>query len=488
MPIQPVRPKTPQQPARPTPAGMNWGVDLPPVGQPLPVPPPSTGPAPRPAPRPQPSRPGQEPQPSRPPYYSPFPNPFGQRDRRPHWEAPPQQTPPSHTQGTNATHLNGRNLRYAVSGDSYVSVPYLSADLIDKTPQDPLDLWAIGSYVFRVQAARIDIEERQLNGAIAGLLAEQPKAPVSKVEVSLLDDNKVKVGLRAKLGPLPVPLSLRAKLTPTSPDTLNIQPESIRVFGLPVAWAVRLFRLDLPKLMKMPAGGPLAMGPKGSLDVDLRKVDLFQGQIAQLGVRRGQAVVVLGGAPDPEVSPRRRNNNPNYAEVIARGETALDTGVIRDAKIVIVDNTPDDPYSLNRWDQEGYARLEYGKVVLPEQMLVKSFGTAGGDGFYMNSVKLVGTDLVIKGEKEVLGLPIPVNFKIRFTNTAAGELYLVPHDVHVAGLGFGKGQIIDAMKSMPGMRQVGDGLVLDLRKSASLDMPPITSVTAENGRVVLNTK
>ncbi len=482
MPIQPVRPIQPQQPVRRAAGGTDWGVDLPPVGQPMPGPNPGT------APRPQPPSPRPDTYQPRPPYYSPFPNPYGQRDRRPHWEVPAQPAPPSRTQNTNETHLNGRNLRYAISGDNYVSIPYLSADLIDKTPQDPLDLWAMGSYTFRVSAARIDIEERQLNGAIAGLLAEQQKPPVSKVEVNLLDGNRVKIGLRAKLGPLPLPLSVRAQITPTSPDTLNIKPESIKVFGLPVGWAVRLFRLDLPKLMKMPAGGPLAMGAKGSLDVDLRRVDLFQGQIAQLGIRQGQAVVVLGGAPDPEVAPRRRANVPNYAEVIAKGETALDSGVIRDAKIVIIDNTPNDPYSLNRWDQEGFAFLEYGKVVLPEQMLIKKFGTAGGDGFYMDSVKLVGTDLVIRGQKEVLGLPIPVNFKIRFTNTAAGELYLVPHDVHVAGLGFGKSQIIGAMKSMPGMRQVGDGLVLDLRKASSLDMPPITSVTAENGKVVLNTK
>lgn len=480
MPIQPVRPATPQQPVRrPATAGTDWGVDLPPVGQPIPQP----GPAPRPdqppAPRPDTYDPG-------PPYYSPFENPYGQHDRRPHW-ASPVQAPPSQLQNTNETRLNGRNLRYAISGENYVSIPYLSADLIDKTPQDPLDLWAIGSYTFRVSAARIDVDEKQLNGAIAGILAEQKKLPVSKVSVGLLDGNRVKVGLNYKLGPVPLPLSARLQVTATSPDTLNINPESIKVLGLPVGWAVKLFGIDVPKLMKMPPGGPLAKGAKGTLDVDLRKVEMFQGRIAQFGIRNGQAAVVLGGAPDADVSPRRRGNVENYAEVIAKGETALDTGVIRDAKIVIIDNTPQDPYSLNRWDQEGYARLEYGKVVLPEQMLAKKFGSAGGEGFYMDSVKLEGTDLVCKGQKEVLGLPIPVSFKIRFTTTPSGELYLVPHDVHVAGLGFGKSQIIDAMKSMPGMKKVGDGLVLDLRASASLDMPPIKSVTAERGRVVMNT-
>ena len=470
MPVQPVRPTFPQQPVRPSAGGTQWGVDLPPVGRPMPAP------QPAPAPRPQP----------RPPAYGPPLAPGYRPERRPVWDPAPVP-PPSRSQATNETYLNGRNLRYAIHGDSYVSIPYLSANLVDRTPEDPLDLWKIGSYTFSVKSARIDVDERQLNGAIAGLLSERKDVPVSKATVSLLDDNRVKVSARAKLGPLPIPLTIRAQVVATSPVTVNIKPETIRVFGLPLNWAVRLFRIDLAKLMKLPAGGPVAMGARGSLDVDLRKVDLFQGQIGGLGIANGRATLVLGGQPDPEVSARRRGDNPNYAEVIATGETLLDSGVIRDAKVVILDNTPQDPYSLNRWDQEGYARLEYGKVVLPEDILVSRFGSAGGEGFYLDSVKLVGADLVLKGQKEVLGLPIPVSFKVRFGNTAAGELLLTPHDVKVAGLGFGKGQIIAAMKAMPGMRQHGDGLVLDLKQASSLEMPPIRSVTAERGKVVLNT-
>ena len=479
MPIQPVRPTIPQQPVRKAPqaaSGTDWGVDLPPVQRPLP------GPAP--APRPQPPQ-GQPPRPHG-PSYGPPPFPGAKPDRRPGWEPTPAPLLPG-VLATNETYLNGRNLRYAIHGDAYVSIPYLSANLVDRTPEDALDLWKVGSYTFEVKAARIDVDERQLNGAIAGLLSEMKDGKVSKATVSLLDGNRVAVAATAKLGPIPLPLSMRAQVVATSPSTVNIKPESIKVLGLPVGWAVRLFGIDVPKLMKMPPGGPLAMGAKGSIDADLRKVDLFKGTIGGLGIANGRATLVLGGAPDPDVSARRRNNVENYAEVIAKGETLLDTGVIRDAKVVIIDNTPQDPYSLNRWDQEGFARLEYGKVVLPENLLVSRFGTAGGAGFYMDSVKLQGTDLAIEGQKEVLGLPIPVKFKIRFGATPSGELLLTPHSVSVAGLGFGKGQIIDAMKSMPGMRVQGEALVLDLKKASSLDMPPIRSVTAEKGKVVLNT-
>ena len=196
MPIQPVRPFLPKQPVRPAgPAtaqapSTEWGVDLPPVAGPL------LGPAPRPVP-PQP-RPVPQPRPHQPsgPSYGPPPFPGAKPDRRPGWEPTPAPLLPG-VLATNETYLNGRNLRYAIHGDAYVSIPYLSANLVDRTPEDALDLWKVGSYTFEVKAARIDVDERQLNGAIAGLLSEMKDGKVSKATVSLLDGNRVAVAATA---------------------------------------------------------------------------------------------------------------------------------------------------------------------------------------------------------------------------------------------------------------------------------------------------
>lgn len=59
-------------------------------------------------------------------------------------------------------------------------------------------------------------------------------------------------------------------------------------------------------------------------------------------------------------------------------------------------------------------------------------------------------------------------------------------NARVAGLNFGKDQIISAMKEMSGISQRGDSLVLDLKVAASVVMPPLRSVNAEPGRTVLS--
>jgi hypothetical protein len=365
-----------------------------------------------------------------------------------------------------------------------VLLPYLTATLIDHTPENPLDLWALGSYTLRVKSGRVEVGEEQLNGALGSALKDL-NAPVKDVAVSLLDGNRVGAKLKARVAFLPVPVSLRAGLEAFDSKTLLIKPESIKVMGVPVAGLSRLLRLDVPKLLGMPAGGPVSAAPGGALRVDLSKVPILEGDLTGLKITRGRASVIFGAAPDAVVSSARRNGNANWAEVISKGEALLETGIIRNARVVITDNTPQDPYSLNRWDLEGLGVLERGEVILPEKLLVEKFGSAGGEGFYMESVTLQGTDLAVVGKKEILGFPIPVAFKLAFQKASDGKLLLTPHSVRVAGLKFGKDQIISAMKSMPGISQRGDSLVLDLKVAASVVMPPLRSVSAEPGRVVL---
>ncbi|MDB5099785.1 MAG: hypothetical protein JWM80_4206 [Cyanobacteria bacterium RYN_339] len=380
---------------------------------------------------------------------------------------------------TNAAHLNGRNLVYTPEGGFKVSIPYVTADMIDKTPGDPLDVFAFGTYAMKVQAARIEMTQQDLN--VAMQVATAGNQQVSSLHGELLDGNRLAVGGTLRFHGIPVPFSARVRAGVTGPSGVRLDPEALKVFCIPVRWALRF--VDVGKLVP---GGLVAKGPNGSFQVDISGVEAFKGDLTGLEVTNGKLAVRIGGQPGPDVARSRRANDPNYCEIISTGEVTLEAGIIRNAKVVIIDDTPNDPYSLNKWDKEGYARLESGQVVLTLDKLRARFANVGG-GFIVKSVGMAGTDLVVTGQKEILGLPIPVNFKVRFAPTADGRLKLTPHDVHVAGIGFGQSQIVDAMAGMAGMKRDGDGVILDMRASNQVQMPPIKRVTSEAGRIVLNT-
>lgn len=394
----------------------------------------------------------------------------------------PAPTPvPTHT---NVAQINGQNIRYAGPNRQWdVDISYLQADLIDLTPNDPLAIWEFGTYQVRVKAGQVRMTDAQANKLIASQLAAQgPDFPVKGGSVEFRKNNEVSLKGAYQWGILPIPLSLRAGIATPTDTSVLVSPKSVRVFGLPVLWAVKLFNVNVAKYL--PQGGPAAVNADKTVTLDLTKTDLFKGSLSKIDIQAGKAVVTLGGAPAPALSSARTGGVPNYTEVIAHGEVALESAIIRNATVVTIDNTPEDPYSFNLWDIEGYARVESGDVILDEARLAKKFGGAG-EGFLMKSAKLKGQDLVVEGTYEVFGLPIPLNFKINFSKTADGKLKLTPHDVRIIGMGFGRDQVLAAMAGVQGLKRVGDGYILDLREGAAVDMPTIRNIKVEPGRIVL---
>jgi hypothetical protein len=381
-----------------------------------------------------------------------------------------------------SVHLNGRNLRFQDDSRTWeVDIPYLTADAVNLSPRVPLNLLRPRTYRLSVSAGEFDVTDKDLNRAIAHYLS---KPPLTNAQLSFRDGNQVGLTGRLKLLGLPLPFSLSAKVSLDAPTSLTVQPQAVSVLGIPVLWLMKLLHLDLGKLAGV---GPMVKtGPGESLQVDLSQQSLIQTQIKQLSIQAGKAKVVLGNQPDREVPGRLRLDKPDYFELTSHGDVALHGGTLRDADLVAIPDDTGKPYDVNHWDTDGYARLQSGDLVLSEAVLKSKFGQAGGDDFSMTSISLQGTDLHISGYKNVLDAPIPVSFQIRFTHNAPGELLLQAHDVKVAGfIPFSSGQIEDALAQQPGMRKTSQGVVLDLKKTASLEMPPIRNVVGEPGSLVI---
>lgn len=403
--------------------------------------------------------------------------------QRPATPAPTPST--SAPRVTNVARLNGENIRYSGASHRWdVDIPYLQADLLDLTPENPLSIWDFGTYKINVKAGQVKLSQDQANKLIASQLWDQgPSFPVKNASVEFRKNNDVKATGVYHWGIVPIPLSVTANLATPTNTTVKATFKSVRVFGVPVLWAAKLFNLDLSKYM--PASGLATMAPDKSVTIDLTKTPIFEGTISKIAITDGQAVVTMGGAPGPGIAPGRTNGNPNYCEVVAQGEVALESAIIRDASVVIQDNTPQDPYSLNLWDEEGFAHVESGDVILDEARLAKKFASAG-EGFALKSAKLKGNDLVVEGTYETFGLPVPIDFKLNFSRTADGRLKLTPKDVQVFSfIGYGQNQLMAAMAKVPGLQKDGDGYILDLRASASVEMPAIRDVKTEPGRIVL---
>lgn len=438
--IRPVYSATTRRPAMRTASGgdTNWGIDLP-------------------LPTPQPTRPQPRPIP-----HAPTPN-------------------------TNVARLRGENLRYAGEGNHWmVDIPYLQADLLDLTPENPLTVWEFGTYKARVHAGQVRLSEQQVNAMIKSQLWQNAgKVPVDHASVEFRSGNQVKLKGVAKWGFVPIPFSVKAGLAVTSTQTVDVKPNSVRLFGIPLYWAIKLFNVDLASKLPLSPNGPISMAENHTVTVDLRKTDKIETNLTGLSIGNGVATITMGGARPESLRGARTGNNPNYSEVIAVGEVALQSAIIRNASVMIMDNTPEDGYSFNNWDIEGYARVESGHVILDEAKLRARFAGAS-EKFIMKKANLRGSDMVVEGGYTMFGVDWPIDFKLRFS-IENGKLKMTPHDVRVVGFKAGRDMLMDTLVKLDGAVKSGDGILLDLRKAASVEMPPIKEMRTEPGRLVMVT-
>ncbi|MFN3431116.1 MAG: hypothetical protein ACK46X_14335, partial [Candidatus Sericytochromatia bacterium] len=150
--------------------------------------------------------------------------------RRPNATAP--ATTPSPAAATNTAVINGQNVRYMGPGSQWsVDMPYLQAELIDKTPNDPLAIWEFGTYQIKVKAGQVRLSDEQATKLVASQLWQQgPDFPVTRGSVEFRDNNQVKVkGTYEAFGFLPIPLSVRAQLATPTDTTVKVTPKSVNV-------------------------------------------------------------------------------------------------------------------------------------------------------------------------------------------------------------------------------------------------------------------
>ena len=402
---------------------------------------------------------------------------------------PAPRPAPAPTARTNVARLQGENIRYAGEGNAWgVDMKYLQADLLDLTPEDPLSVWEFGSYKINVKSGLIQLHEAQAQAMAKSLVAGQgPGFPLRSASVEYKSGNQVKLKGRASLKGLPIPFSVTTRLSVTGPSTLKADPTSVRLFGVPVLWAAKLFNVDLASKLPLPADGPARMDADYGVTVDLKKTGLFEGELKSLTVANGRLDMKIGAEPAASLRGARTDGVANYAYLKAEGELALESAILRDADVMIIDETPETPYAFNYWDTEGYAKIERGQVILDEARLIQKFmgGADSGEGFQMKKAKLEGQDMVVEGTYNFL-YDLPIKFKIRFS-VENGQLKLTPHSMRVLGIGMGfaEGMILDTLKEIEGAKKSGDGVLLDLRVASKVDMGRIKGLKTEPGRIVL---
>ncbi|MFN4149718.1 MAG: hypothetical protein ACK4IX_02150, partial [Candidatus Sericytochromatia bacterium] len=164
----------------------------------------------------------------------------------------------------NMTAVKAQNLLFKIEQDGLsmgVKVPYFSADIYDKTPEDPIKFEEFTSLNLKVKNALIQANDVELSNTIKTVVQKKTDI-VDDIDITFKPNNFVNADLKIKKL-----LSFKVKIEgqlDTNPlnNIMSYTPTKINVAGIPIKGMLDVLGLEIGEIVKIgnPSGSYFTSG------------------------------------------------------------------------------------------------------------------------------------------------------------------------------------------------------------------------------------
>lgn len=275
-----------------------------------------------------------------------------------------------------------RNVNLRAPGGVVLQIRVLDGEFVSRHPGHPPVFDDPASYVVKLRAADLALDEASLNALLRGALAAHP-SPIDGVAVTLKD------GLLQAKGKLhkgvAVPFSMTATVAAANDGSIRLHATRLKAAGVPIKGLLDLLGLDVADIMKMPAESgiraegddlllnPATLMPPPRMDGRVRSVAVAGNRLAM----RLTGDATPSGRPATLPLPGARNYLYFYGGTIRFGKLTM-----TDADMQLIDadpSTPFDFYPAHYEDQlvAGYSRNTRRKGL---QVFMPDYARVAGNG------------------------------------------------------------------------------------------------------------
>ena len=426
--------------------------------------------------------------------------------------APPTRTPYAtdtyvssgyvpQTPEDNVIYGEGKNVGLRILGRNLgLKSSYIEAAFIDKTPQDALHIEEI-DFNLHVQAGEVAVSDVDATLTAEHILNRRAhrtgkSLPVSDLRVAFAPDNKVEVEGKYKVLGMKLPFAVTGKLDATTGGAVKYTLGKASVAGISVNGLMKVFGMDLEKLLQLnnPADGVVTQG--NSLFVEVGTLIGQQQGAPELharvrGVRThvGQLQILVGERPEDaqRVIDKKQQAGPSY--VHAEGGHAYVQGFFaKDSQVSIYDRTPGTPLGINTRGPERSIHLRSGYAAVGGETLegLVAQELAGTNVFTNLSARMVEGHAKVSGS---LFDTIPVSTRLTVGATEDGRLKLSPARTRVLGFvpvpgGLVRNQLSKVLKGSEIVNENGNkGIAIE--RFNGIDLGHVQQVEHQEGYVVL---
>lgn len=404
-------------------------------------------------------------------------------------------------QNANVVYGEAKNMGLRFLGKTLnLKAPYIETALIDKTPNDPMDIENI-DFNMKVKAAEVGVSDVDATLTIERMLAQKAAtkgkaAPVSDLRVVFDPNNQIRVEGKVKAVGFNLPFQVKGTVNVDTAGQLRYDLGNAKVAGLPVSGLMKTFGLSVDKLLKLhnPNDGYYSEGNSIFVNVSqlISGIDGAPGLDARLrGVRTtaaGDLQLLVGDTAEDAQRALTRANEAGPAYVNGEGGHAyIDGFFLKNGKLSIYDRTPDSPLNLNATGGlERNIQLHSGQVGVTESRFGELIQEEIGD-----SDSLTGVHTELKGNyAQVSGKlwgAVPLSINMTFSATGDGRLMFTPSGSKAFGFIPLPGGLVSSklQNLVKGGEPVGKGVALG--KLDGIDLGFVSNVVHQDGYIVVET-
>lgn len=268
-----------------------------------------------------------------------------------------------------AMRIWAQNVSLYFDDEVFLKLKDFVADLKVEDPATPFIPELKDSYVINIREGQIRLSAASLEALLARYVLPAAGSPLKDARLSISGDRMI---LRAKVRKfgIDVPITLESQVSVGPEGMIELLPQRLAVSEVGIGGMIKLFNLELDRLLDMPADGPLQVSGN---QITIDPAGIFPspraiGRPTGVRIERGELVLVYSSPEPMEAAPLIDSHAPNY--MLCMGHDLLvGKMMMHDAHFQIVNQEPAShlDFSLDHYRSQlaaGSSALQAGDQLL----------------------------------------------------------------------------------------------------------------------------
>jgi len=363
-----------------------------------------------------------------------------------------------------------------------LDIPYIDAEIFDRTPNDPLDFKDVSSFDLDVKKGILSLNANDLTNTVNTLIAKETDL-VKDFKLNFVPGNRVETSLQVKKSIFKLNISVGAQLhAQTVNNMIRVTPDKVNVGKIPVKKLMDFLGIELGDILKLTntAGGIITSGDSIYLSpTKLVAQPVLGGHVTGVKTGIGSISLIMGDMSNYQ--PKELYGATNYLR-LSGGNVNFNGFNLKDADVILKDGTPENPFDIA--DDPSKKIITKGQVTIPEEFISTALKQKAGSG----SIKDLRFAMP-EGQGKLNGKMwgwLPISLNLDFGVASSKELKVVPSKGKVLGfIPLPNSLLIDTLKKETGGVTDGNGVTVNLGDLADLQIAPLKQVLNQDRKLIL---